>query len=197
MFRDAYRIKETSDPKIGSSLRELISADAHGLATNDYFVNHGLMVHSHSSGSKVIFVEVVGDTVGDIQEVLSTNGFETLICYNHICSMYVSIADISTLASLPQVTRIYAPSPPIEAFESTENRRNRDLQVQLPIAVGSVTSEGVVAHNVDKARVKYNVDGTGILIGVLAPSFDCFNTAANDTMSGDLPPSSRITIVSD
>ena len=81
LFRDVYRMKEASDPKIGSSLREFISNDALGLATNDYFVNHGLAVR-YQSGSTAVFVEVVGDTIDDIQEVLSTNGLVQLNATN-------------------------------------------------------------------------------------------------------------------
>lgn len=105
---DVYRIKQSSNPKIGSSLRDLIAADAQGLATNDYFVNHGLMPSPRSgiSTNKDVLVEVVGDTNNDLQEVLERNGFETLSCYKHVCSLHVYIADIDAVARLPQVTRI-------------------------------------------------------------------------------------------
>lgn len=134
----------------------------------------------------------MGDTIDDIQEVLSTNGFGTAECHKHSCFLYVSIDEIIALARMPQVTRIHAPLPLPHA---AEQERDRKLQVQLPISVGRVTSEGVLAHKVDKARAKYIVNGTGILIGVVGRSFNCRNGAANDTLSGDLPL--NVTILND
>jgi hypothetical protein len=195
LFGDVYRIKDSSNPKIGSTLREFIASDALGHDMSDF--NHALTVR-RIDGSSLVQVEVVGDTIVNIQEVLSTNGFGTAVCYGHVCSLFVSAEEVVTLASIPQVTRIHAPlSLQQHGSEPVGKKRNRKLQVAPPISVGRVTSEGVVALRVDKARAKYNVNGTGILIGIIQDSFNCLNGAENDTLSGDLPPSSRITILSD
>ena len=47
------------------------------------------------------------------------------------------------------------------------------------------TSEGDIAHQADRARRQYGVDGTGIGIGVLSNGVD---TLAERQASGDLPP---------
>lgn len=52
------------------------------------------------------------------------------------------------------------------------------------ISTGAVTSAGVGAHGVNRARKFYNTDGTGIRIGVLSDSDD-FKEAS--ILSGDLP----------
>ncbi len=54
---------------------------------------------------------------------------------------------------------------------------------------GSVISQGDVAGNAAALRLRYGVDGTGVLVGILADSFDCLNGAAADRVSGDLPAS--------
>lgn len=54
---------------------------------------------------------------------------------------------------------------------------------------GLVTTQGDVATHADVARSTFGVDGTGITVGVLSDSFDCFGTEqAVDVASGDLPP---------
>ncbi|MCU0537091.1 MAG: S8 family serine peptidase [Hydrococcus sp. Prado102] len=58
-------------------------------------------------------------------------------------------------------------------------------------SVSSVISQGVEVMNVEEARSKFGVDGSGITIGVLSDSYDRFlnaeTTANNDVTSGDLP----------
>jgi hypothetical protein len=53
-----------------------------------------------------------------------------------------------------------------------------------PISTGSVVSEGVVTHQVDKAREQFNVAGAGVKIGVISDSVDFLE---DSQASGDLP----------
>ena len=53
--------------------------------------------------------------------------------------------------------------------------------------VGRVTSEGDRALRSDVARKQFNVDGSGITIGVISDSFDAYQSEQADIISGDLP----------
>jgi Ca2+-binding RTX toxin-like protein len=60
--------------------------------------------------------------------------------------------------------------------------------VYKPITnVGRTTSQAVPSMRADIARSTYNVDGTGITIGVLSDSYNNLGGAANDVASRDLP----------
>ena len=66
-------------------------------------------------------------------------------------------------------------------------------------SVGSVTSQGDTAHQAATARSLYNVDGTGVKVGVISNSYDNLKGAAADVTNGDLPgpgnPFGRVTPV--
>lgn len=53
--------------------------------------------------------------------------------------------------------------------------------------VDNVISQGDVAMKSDVGRDLYDVDGSGVTIGVLSDSFDCRGGADNDVAAGDLP----------
>ncbi len=53
--------------------------------------------------------------------------------------------------------------------------------------IGSATSGGDAATKSDLARTSYNVDGTGIKIGVISDSYNFLNGASGGVASGDLP----------
>lgn len=52
---------------------------------------------------------------------------------------------------------------------------------------GSITSQGDAALRADVARAAFNVDGSGISVGVLSDSYNSLGGAAADVTSGDLP----------
>jgi hypothetical protein len=53
---------------------------------------------------------------------------------------------------------------------------------------GLVTSQGDDAMKADTARTTFDVDGTGVKVGVLSNSFNCLGGAATDVTNGDLSP---------
>jgi Ca2+-binding RTX toxin-like protein len=53
--------------------------------------------------------------------------------------------------------------------------------------VGQVTSEGDRALRSDVARQQFNLDGSGITIGVISDSFDAYLGETSDISTGDLP----------
>ena len=52
---------------------------------------------------------------------------------------------------------------------------------------GDVTSQGDAAMRADIARAAFDVDGTGVLVGIMSDSYDCSGDAAASVASGDLP----------
>ncbi|KST65541.1 S8 family serine peptidase [Mastigocoleus testarum] len=63
-------------------------------------------------------------------------------------------------------------------------QEDRDI---LITNVGSVTGQGDLAMRADEARNTFNVDGSGVTIGVLSDSFNTLGGANDDIASGDLP----------
>lgn len=61
------------------------------------------------------------------------------------------------------------------------------MELSFTNNVGLTTSQGDVAMNADIARELFNVDGSGVLIGVLSDSFNNLGLAESDVASGDLP----------
>jgi hypothetical protein len=53
--------------------------------------------------------------------------------------------------------------------------------------LGSVTSEGVIAMEVDKAPNIDSADGTGLLGWCTTDSYNCLGGALGDIRTGDLP----------
>ncbi len=69
----------------------------------------------------------------------------------------------------------------IAKFLGLENEEDQNL------IFGSVTSEGDVTHRADMVRSEFNVDGTGVKIGVISDSYNAKGGAQADVLSGDLP----------
>ena len=55
------------------------------------------------------------------------------------------------------------------------------------ILAGATVSEADETHLVSSVRAIYNVNGSGVKIGVLSDSYDSFGTAASDVSQGELP----------
>jgi subtilisin family serine protease len=127
--------------------------------------------------SKKVLVDVVGAMNGYEQALLGIPGIDIISCYEKICSIYLPMDKIDELATYSQVVSIRASMPLTGA--------------------GKVISEGVKALGVDKAVSKYKLNATGLMIGVLSDSFNCYGGAQSDIESGDLPPLTNVKILSD
>jgi subtilisin family serine protease len=83
------------------------------------------------------------------------------------------LRDLSAVPRVASVTEVLAPI--LAATECT----------------GLVTSEGDAQLNASSARTAFNVDGSGVTVGILSDSFDrsasALTHAATDVASGDLP----------
>ncbi|MEL7035692.1 MAG: S8 family serine peptidase [Cyanobacteria bacterium J06592_8] len=53
--------------------------------------------------------------------------------------------------------------------------------------IGTTTSQGVVSIAADQVRSNFEVDGSGVKVGILSNSFDVSGGAADGVLSGDLP----------
>ncbi len=73
-----------------------------------------------------------------------------------------------------------------------------------PISIPIVNSQGVANNQaeqvlqIDTARQQFNVDGTGVTVGVISDSVNRYQGGLNDSIStGDLPPLNRINVLQD
>ncbi len=58
----------------------------------------------------------------------------------------------------------------------------------VPVAgIRTNPAKGDIRHRANAARAAFNLDGTGLKIGVISDSFNSFGNAAADVLSGDLP----------
>ncbi len=66
-------------------------------------------------------------------------------------------------------------------------RSQKATRRQLGPPGGSVFNAADPAMFTDVVRKRYNIDGSGVTIGVLSDSFNCLGGAEFDVASGDLP----------
>ncbi len=120
---------------------------------------------------KVLIDAVAAGDVADLEADLKRLGMEGTAAFGRICSGWLPISacdDLNDLSSLRFA----------RASLATTN-------------VGLTTSGGDSAMRSDLARSEFEVDGSGILLGVLSDSYDqggIGGSAAADVASGDLPP---------
>jgi PKD repeat protein len=120
-----------------------------------------------SAGNVLVEARATADgaqLLNDLRQLGLTGGSR----YGELVSGYIPVAAIEDAAALTSLRSISAAIAPI---------RN----------VGDVTSQGDAALQAAVARTTYNVDGSGIKVGVLSDSFDDLGGAAADMASGDLP----------
>jgi hypothetical protein len=96
-------------------------------------------------------------------------------CFSRMCSTQISVSALKDIASIASVQLLHP--------------------LKVATQVGLVTSEGDRAMFADVACSKYSVNGSGLLIGVLSDSYNCFGGAANDTLSGDLPSKTNSIVI--
>ncbi|MEO1173136.1 MAG: hypothetical protein AAFX94_13960 [Myxococcota bacterium] len=89
-----------------------------------------------------------------------------------------------------QYGRLISAELPVAALAELE--RLESIRLARPsyrpiLRQGRTTSQAVTAFRADEVRSEFAVDGTGISIGTLSDSFDCFGDAAADVASDDLP----------
>ncbi len=113
-----------------------------------------------------------------VLETLTSAGADIL----HVSKRYATI----TAAIAPENLKAVAAIPSVKSL--TEVLTPIKNQVGCP---GATTSGGDAQLKADSARVSFNIDGSGVKVGVLSDSYDKAQTppttAAQDVNTGDLP----------
>ncbi|MCB1058002.1 MAG: S8 family serine peptidase [Acidobacteria bacterium] len=129
-----------------------------------------------SRGGVLVRVEGVIEEE-DLIRVVMERGSRTVVEDTGALSTFLRPEDLRVVAGLPAVKKIRPYFPPprrVPTGEIPEEARSR----------GEVVSEGVVAHEIDDARVQYGVDGSGVKACVLDDGLD--SLVAVQT-AGELP----------
>ena len=157
-------------------------------------------IASRKTGIQYVAVDAV--TRGDVQQLkaaLTSLGMQRPKAYLNDVGGWLPVSALNAAAGLPQLLSIRASMSRARA--------------------GSVTSQGDYAQGSAAARTNSGADGTGITVGILSDSYDCYKlyaqpgsgvpasgdngyasngftaTAEDDIASGDLPAASNITIL--
>jgi hypothetical protein len=120
-----------------------------------------------SKGQVVIDAVASGD-VHALRADLEALGMQGAVAFGRIVSGWVPISAIEGMAALA----------------SLQFARSASATTH----VGLVTSQGDQAMRSSVARAAFDVDGTGVTVGVLSDSFNCLSGAAADVASEDLSP---------
>ena len=151
----------------------------------------GSLMHS-ASGQLLVYIRV--SNVSSITlDALRSAGAEIV----HVAQAYqtvtadVSPSNLQAVAALPAVRSIEEEFTPF-AGTSTETQAQSTVKGPANICLqGSSVSEGDVQLKAALARSTYDLDGTGVTVGILSDSFDQSTSAAihaaGDIATGDLP----------
>jgi hypothetical protein len=122
----------------------------------------GIQVHSHGE----VIVEITGEVTGTFLQDIEIAGGTILNNPPQFDTLHarLPLTEIEIVAAFPQV---------------------RQITHELPLLSNSInTSEGDSSHAADRARTLFQVDGTGVRVGVISDSIE---QLASLQASGDLP----------
>ncbi len=103
---------------------------------------------------------------------LNDLGASQISSYKKQVSALIAIDQLSQLSQFPEVSWVSS---------------NKAARNALGPPGGSVFNAADTAMFTDVVRKRYNVDGSGVTIGVMSDSYDCLGGAATDVETGDLP----------
>ena len=129
---------------------------------------NALRIGVNVDGAGAVEVDIQGTVTPALLNAITAGGGKIVNSVPQFASVRatVSLALAETLAARPDV-RFVRPA------------------VKADYEAGSVTSEGDATHRADLARTVFNLDGSGIKVGVLSDSIDALPGLV---ASGDLPP---------
>jgi len=135
----------------------------------------------HEDGTVSIDAVALGEGsyLQDMVEELTSYGFQVDSTYRHLASGTIPISSLGEMCACSTLLMAMPMLAVSTSLENTPERRRR--------ASGLVTSEGVLAMEVDKVLDDLGFNGTGVTVGVLSDSYDSLGGANNDILSGDLP----------
>jgi hypothetical protein len=134
-------------------------------------------------GSVVVDVRVAAPT-RDRTAGLRSAGAEVLSVSPRYQTITVAVPERS-LRSLGSAPGVLAATEVLTPM--TSGAGGDGASASINPCVGSVTSEGDAQLNAGAARTQFDVDGTGIKVGILSDSFDALGGASTDASTGDLP----------
>ena len=168
---DAVGSLKSSDPLsevIGNELAGIFRSATQSTNSYDGFLaslDPALII---SAAGDITVDVVVDNSVEEAKPGLMNAGFTPTAEYGKIISGTISLTKLNSLAQIDEINFVkptYRPST----------------------NVGSVTSQANEATRADVAKATFDVDGSGIKIGVLSDSYDFLGGAASGVASGDLP----------
>jgi hypothetical protein len=117
-----------------------------------------------------VFVDLVGSNTSLLQQQVTLLGGQVQAVVGSVVNTKVPVnklADVAALSSLTFARGVYTPVT----------------------RVGVTTSQGDVAMRSDEARTDFDVDGTGVTVGVISDSYNTsgHGSANLDVLNGDLP----------
>ncbi|MEM9219798.1 MAG: S8 family serine peptidase [Cyanobacteria bacterium P01_F01_bin.150] len=133
----------------------------------DGFATSNALMQTYQGGILIDVTAADADTAL-LQAQLSELGFETTGTYGQVISGFIPLENVTDVAQLSAV-KLARP-----AYAPVTN-------------VGAVTSQADQALNADIARENFDVDGSGVTVGVLSDSFNNLDGFAADIATGDLP----------
>jgi len=201
-----YAIKMRRGEKIANNVQSLsieVGADDAGLVTVDIsaLVDDQLLNELRGMG---VAVSNVFRQYNSLRAVVSLEQLETIAAFSQVRFIQpkqealLSQTRVETLRPLQPQPRY--PGPGVQqTWRPNEDRNERAARVRAalqpalsgalapsaPPRIGSVTSQGDTTHRAYIARGTFNVDGTGIKIGVIS---DGVESLADSQATGDLGP---------
>ncbi len=179
-----FAVKESRNQLIARGVSKLatrVTRAAGGGVTVDIraTVTPGLLVAIQQSGGTITssFPQY-----NAIRATLPLSALETIAARSDV--QWIGPPDVAIVKSSrgAQPTRL---AQNMEDGDGVAVREALSQQIQKAASQGAVVSEGDAAHGANIARAKYNVDGTGVKIGVISDSVE---SLAALQAAGELPP---------
>ena len=140
-------------------------------------------------GSVVVEVRTTGSTRSRVSG-FEDAGAETLHVSPRYETITVAVAE-RELRALAEAPGVEAVTEVLEPMVAGAGKGTAAVVPPISTCAGSVTSEGDAQLKAATARTQFNVDGSGVEVGVLSDTFDrnasASTRAVNDIASGDLP----------
>lgn len=175
--RLVYAVKADRGERLTSSIDALPNADG------------GLNIQENG-----VLVDIQGTPSADLESAITgSGGYVFHGSTSDVVHARVPLQQLESLAGRSDVSHIKASA--VARLNSSIRMSRNPLRSFLPrplafvISTGSLTSQGMIAHNAGVARTQFNVDGTGVKVGVLSDSAEA--TAFLIT-TGDLPANTVI-----
>jgi hypothetical protein len=124
----------------------------------------------------VVTLMVKNKTIEKVKSALLKKGMTDISVYKNLMSGAFPISRLNELENVGNISSISTSQAFKKSFTSWGNAYN----------------SADTAMFTDVVRKSYNVDGSGITIGVMSDSYNCLNTASKDVESGDLPKNVKV-----